>query len=94
MGTTTNRRYSEKYLPQNYKDNMLRNSDMMVYALQLKQKFTANVFRTATIENNFRGCFWKENRGRKGCAVTLVVSGFYFFLGIYLLSHETIFFLH
>ena len=39
-----NQIYSEKYLLQNSKGSILRNSDMMVYALQLKQKTTAGVF--------------------------------------------------
>ena len=43
LGTGINRIYSEKYLLQNSKDNMRRNSDMMLYALQLKQKSTAGV---------------------------------------------------
>ena len=44
--------------------------DMKVYALQLKRKSTAGVFHgighnfgTATFENDFGGCYWKENRG-------------------------------
>ena len=48
-----NRRYSEKYLPQNSKDNMLHNSisvDMKVYGILRN-------FRTPTFENNFWGCF-------------------------------------
>ena len=44
LGTGINRIYSEKYLLQNSKDNMRRNSDMMLYALPLKQKSTAGVF--------------------------------------------------
>ena len=58
---------------------MLRNSDMMVYALQLKQKFTAGVlhnFRTATFDNNFGGLLQKRKQRKKRCVVTLVVSGF------------------
>ena len=51
-------------------------------------------FWTATFENKFRGCFWKENRRGEGCSVTLVVSGFHFCSNSYLLSHETIFFLY
>ena len=42
----------------------------------------------------FGVCFWKENRGRGRCKVTLVVAGFYFFQGIHLLSNEKIFFRH
>ena len=79
--TTINRRYFEKQLLRNSKDNMLCNSisvDMKVYALQLKQKSTANVFHG--ILRNFRkilsriifgGCFWKENKRPSRCAVNL-----------------------
>ena len=76
---------------------MLRNSDMMVYVLQLKQKSTADVFCEILEQLLSRiilgGCFWKENRRRERGEVTLVVSGFYFFQGMYLLSHETIVFI-
>ena len=41
-------------------------------------------FRTATLENNFWGCFWKENRGRKGYTVTIALSGFHFFQASFL----------
>ena len=78
---------------------MLRNSvsvDMKVYTLQLKQKFATGVFhrilrlfRPALSRIVFGGCFWKENREGQGHAVTLVVSGFHFFQGSYLLSRET-----
>ena len=62
---------------------MLRNSDMMVYALQLKQKSTAGVFlrdfRTATSENNFGGLLLKrKQRERKmrndPCGLKLLLS--------------------
>ena len=79
---------------------MLHNSisvDMQVYALQLKEKSTADVsnrilqnFRTAAFENNLRGL----RRGVEERALTLVISGFHFFQDCYLLSHETMFFLH
>ena len=84
--TAINRRYFEKQLLRNSKDNMLCNSisvDMKVYALQLKQKSTANVFHG--ILRNFRkilsriifgGCFWKENKRPSRCAVNLWI---YFF---------------
>ena len=39
-------------------------------------------------------CSLKENREGEGRAVNLVISGFRFFQGSYLLSHETMFFLH
>ena len=65
---------------------MLHNSfsvDIMVYALQLKQKFTTGVFheivrhfRTATFENKLWWLILKRNRGGEGHAVTLVNSGF------------------
>ena len=49
--------YAQKYLLHNSKDKMLRNSDMMVYALHLKQKSTVGFFlrkfRTATVEKKF-----------------------------------------
>ena len=81
---------------------MLRNSvsvDMKIYVQQLKQKLTADVFheilqnfRTATLENNLGGCFWKENRGDKGRGVTLVVSGdLYCFQGSYLVMKKSSF---
>ena len=53
--TTISPRYSDKYLLQNFKKIMLSNSvfvDMKVYALQLKQKYTAGVFHG--ILQNFR----------------------------------------
>ena len=88
--TAINRSYSDTWLLQNSKDNILYNSilvDMKVCALQLKQKSSAGVssgilrnFRTATFENIFWGCFWKERR--KACS-------FHYFQGSYL-SHETI----
>ena len=62
--------------------------DMTVFALQLKEKSTACVsdeilrnFRTATFEVNFEGYFWKENRRGEGRAVSLVISGFHYFIG-------------
>ena len=41
----------------------------------------------------FGGCFWKESEEEKYME-KLVVSGFHFFQGSYLVSLETIFFLH
>ena len=41
----------------------------------------------------FGGCFWKESEEEKD-AEKLLVSGFHFFQGSYLVSLETIFFLH
>ena len=92
--TAINRRYSEEYTLQNSKENMLRNSDKMDYALQIQQKSTVGVF-CEILEQLlsiiiFRGCFWKEKRGRGRCEVTLAISGFYFFQDIHLLSHENL----
>ena len=85
-------RYFAKQLLQNSKDNMLHNSiDMKVYALQLKQKSTVGflmkfyeILEELVLRIILGGCFWKENRGGEGCAVTLVVSSFHFFQGSYL----------
>ena len=64
---------------------------MRVYALQLKQKSTTAGFDG--ILRKFRSVFLKGNRRGEVRAVTLVVPGFHYFQGIYLLSHETIVFL-
>ena len=92
-----------KQLLHSSKDNMLHNStsaDMKVYALQPKQKSTADVsnrilqnFRTTTFQNKFVGLLLKRKlRGRRAC---IDPCGFRFslFPG-QLLSHKTIFFLH
>ena len=56
LGTAINRTYSEKYLLQSSKDNMLRNLGMMVYGFCeiLEQLLSRIVFG-----------FWKENRKEK-----------------------------
>ena len=90
--TAINRRYFEKYLLQNSKDNTLHNSiDMKVYALQLKQKSIVcfpmefcEILEQLVSRINLGGCFWKENRGGEERAVTLMVSGFHFLQGSYL----------
>ena len=92
-----------KQLLHSSKDNMLHNStsaDMKVYALQPKQKSTADVsnrilqnFRTTTFQNKFVGLLLKRKlRGRRA---RIDPCGFRFslFPG-QLLSHKTIFFLH
>ena len=75
LGTASNRRHSKKYMRQNSKENMLHNSfsvDIMVYALQLKQKFTTGVFheivrhfRTATFENKLWWLILKRKQRRR-----------------------------
>ena len=73
---------------------------MKVYALQLKQKSPAGfpmefckILDNLLLKIILAGCFWKENRGGEGRAVTLVVSGFNFSQGSYLSSNEAIYFL-
>ena len=54
-----------------FKIGVLKNSDMMIYALQLKQKSTVGVlqnFRTATIKNNFGGLLLKRDQEEKMCS--------------------------
>ena len=49
-------------------DKILRNSDMMVYALQLKQKSIAGVlknFRIATLKKNFGGMHLNRKQAEK-----------------------------
>ena len=100
--TAINRRFLKQLLHSS-KDNMLHNStsaDMKVYALQPKQKSTADVsnrilqnFRTTTFQNKFVGLLLKRKlRGRRA---RIDPCGFRFslFPG-QLLSHKTIFFLH
>ena len=51
-----------------FKIDVLKNSDMMIYALQLKQKSTVGVFRnfrTATFKNNFGGLLLKRKQQEK-----------------------------
>ena len=51
-----------------FKIGVLKNSDMMIYALQLKQKSTVGVFRnfrTATFKNNFGGLLLKRKQQEK-----------------------------
>ena len=69
-----------------------------VYPVQLKYKSTVGVlhvilrnFRTATFDNNFGELLLKRKQSRRRA---FVISDFHFFLGSYLLSHKTVFFLH
>ena len=71
LGTAINGRYFEKYLFQKSVDNMLRNSDVKVYGLQLKQKSNGILrnFRTAIFEDNFLGLLLKrKQKRRKACS--------------------------
>ena len=75
--------------------------DMKVCGLQLNEKSTAGVssefyeiLEQLLPRTIFGGCFLKENKGGEGRTVTLVVSGFHFYQGSYLLSHEARFFTH
>ena len=68
-----------------------------VYPVQLKYKSTVGVlhvilrnFRTATFDNNFGELLLKRKQSRRRA---FVISDFHFFLGSYLLSHKTVFFL-
>ena len=74
--------------------------DLKVYAMQLNQKSTAGfpiefweILEKLPSRIILADCFWKENRQRKGRAVTHLVSGFNFFQGSYLSSNETMYFI-
>ena len=86
--TAISRRYSEKYLLQNSKGNMLRNSDIRNHSGCLLQNF-----RTATFENNFGGLLLKRKPRNRRMRNYPFAFKFLLFPGHLFISHKTKFLL-